>query len=419
MDQRRMQQTQPQNQQQPQQNPSQQQSALAEVSRITLGAKEPNPTSDTPESDIDYASSPSEQQRTQQQQYKNIKSVGPAALQNLSDYKLFFLMNTAMDRRALIQPSTSTRNQPKQQQRNRRRQQQQQPPQPQPQPQELSTILSYDLQRSLFDDLTADQGQLKEQQSANKTDANEQAPSIWERSSRLVLDTFKFITFQQQSSKQTANTYSTIAAMANDDDINPAAIAYAAAYAIALSSIDGVVQLTEKEREASKAKVTAAKTIKTSEDAIKFNDTVGLQSLVKAANALQQSDRASALTCLANVAIVLPKARKQMLLVKLKNNDLVMTSLLIDVLLDTGLDIDDSSLWFVEALVSSIHLLGSLALGKGPECRRFRARMARDAQIVHRLEKLSYRLSDSPISSDAPKGIGPPQDRERPAQFLQ
>lgn len=175
-------------------------------------------------------------------------------------------------------------------------------------------------------------------------------------------------------------------------DASSAAAAYAAATAIASSA---AAALHPAERAGLQGAVEAARAIANAEDAAVFVDTVGVAALVGAAGVLPGAERASALTALANIAIVLPKARKAMFV----SDDGAIVEIISDIVLrnvhfSVATSVTGSSLWYTEALVSSTHLLGSLALCRHKEGRDFRARMAKDSEIVRRLERIAGGLKN-------------------------
>lgn len=233
--------------------------------------------------------------------------------------------------------------------------------------------------------------------------------SLWDNVSRIAVGAYHFVTFQSRngskgptsaiprSNRKTdpAAVY-TVAAVATDvaaaleadSDSDSAAAAYAAAAAIATSS---ATNLDPSEQEGLKAAVAAARAVTNADDATVFVDTVGVSALITASRVLPGTERAAALTALANIAIVLPKMRS------------VMLSTDKDVLVETICDIvyrnsrfnvaqsvaGNGGLWFTEALVSCTHLLGSLALAKGSIGSEFRSQMAKDDELVRKLQRIA------------------------------
>lgn len=288
----------------------------------------------------------------------------------------------------------------------------------------LASFLSYDLQRALFDDLTGNHVDATSPEQAvfdppfpaepDKPTLDEtsqtESRSLWDNFSRFAVDSYRFITFQPRGdsppkrstpgSKTNRKAHPaavfTVAAVATDmaaaleadSDGDSAAAAYAAAAAIATSS---ATNLDPSEQEGLKAAVAAARAVTNADDATVFVDTVGVSTLIIAARVLPGTERAAALTALANIAIVLPKMRS------------VMLSTDYNVLVETICDIvyrnsrfnvarsvaGSGGLWFTEALVSCTHLLGSLALAKGSVGSEFRLQMAKDEELVRKLQRIA------------------------------
>lgn len=313
----------------------------------------------------------------------------PSALLQLSDERILFLLDSAFRRRDIAPANPH-----------------------------LATILPYDLQRALFDDLTgstttkassavaSDPPFPASQEASTDKNITSKQISLWGRTARVAVDVFRFVTMQSgrpsagrpaanaEQSPPPAAAY-TAAAMAGDSgdaleaggDANSAAAAYAAAAAIATSAASS---LTAAERDGLQAAVFAARAIANTDDAAVFVDTVGVASLVRAAAVLPGPERAAALTALANIAIVLPKVRKTMLVA----DDATIITTIVDTVVRSARfhvskTVGGSSLWYTEALVSSTHLLGSLALAKDSVGRDFRAEMAKNGDIVRRLERLA------------------------------
>lgn len=278
------------------------------------------------------------------------------------------------------------------------------------------------MQRALFDDLTGrpsslpDLSSLSPQRGSDppfpaktKPGENDKADnkSMWHDTIRFATDVFRFVTFQPgrseenstgdisaPSNSETAAAY-TAAAMAGEATVgfeagsqnNLAAAAYAAATAIATSTVS---KLDPLELDGLKAAVTAARAVANAEDATTFVNTVGLSVLITAANSLLGTERAAALTALANIAIVLPKVRIGML--TKKGGQIV--NIIVDIIYRSkifyiGQNVGTVGLWYTEALVSGTHLLGSLALAKGRIGIDFRKKMAKDVDLVRRLEGLA------------------------------
>ncbi|KAI0566145.1 hypothetical protein FGB62_12g118 [Gracilaria domingensis] len=177
--------------------------------------------------------------------------------------------------------------------------------------------------------------------------------------------------------------------MAVDADVGTsAASAYAAAAAIATSAFAS--SPSEAELAGLKAAVAAARAVNNEEEANVFLDTVGVRSLVAAASILSGSEKATALTALANLAIIVPKSRSAMLNA---SGNIVQT--LSDVIHQSGCFGAQAvgGLWYTEAVVSGTHLLGSLALerGVGQEARKV---MACDKELIRNLTRLAGGLKN-------------------------
>lgn len=287
---------------------------------------------------------------------------------------------------------------------------------------QLSTFLPYDLQRALFDDLTGNHVDAISPEQAvfdppfpadpdkpMVDDAPQKnSPSLWDNFSRIAVDSYRFVTFQSRAKsdpesetpkanrKTDAAAVFTVAAVATDvaaaleadSDGDSAAAAYAAAAAIASSS---ATNLDPSELEGLKAAVAAARAVTNADDATVFVDTVGVSALITASRVLPGTERAAALTALANIAIVLPKMRSVML----STDNSVLIETICDIVYRNGrFNVAQSvagsgGLWFTEALVSCAHLLGSLALAKGSVGSEFRSQMAKDKELIRKLQRIA------------------------------
>lgn len=171
-----------------------------------------------------------------------------------------------------------------------------------------------------------------------------------------------------------------------------AAVSFAAASAMASSSAQSA-KLDAVEAAGLHASVSAARAIQTVEDAELFVDAVGVQSLVTACRVLDGQARSSAMTALANIAILLPKFRVKMLdadggslMVSLRRA--VLRSHRLGAAVSNVVD-RESMLSETEALVSGTHLLGSVALAREASAVAFRRELANDADVVRALERIA------------------------------
>lgn len=281
----------------------------------------------------------------------------------------------------------------------------------------LATLLPYDLQRLIFEQLVASPSDSVRESDApfpaqEKTHNDPRPPAnVWEATWRFAVHAFRIVTLQpRDSSDPAAAAAFTAAAIASDASAdldaaaiggeggNSAAAAYAAAAAIASSTAASAAASSARnsqQLDGLKAAVSAARAVAHADDATVFVDTVGVAPLVSAAHVLPGTDRAAAFTALANIAIVLPKARVAMLEAE--------TGLIVQTIVDVVCRLNrfrvaqsagGASLWYTEALVSSTHLLGSLALARGAAGREFRRKMATSTELVRRLERIAGGLKN-------------------------
>lgn len=230
-------------------------------------------------------------------------------------------------------------------------------------PTNLQTVLPYDLQKLLFDELVPERPQ--------------KDPEGWVGTSlRFVADAARFV--NPFGARDSAAVYA--AAMAHEgEDSSSAADAFAAAAAIASST--SVASLDTAEVVGLRAAVAAARAVANVDEANVFATTIGMTSLVAAARLLSGAEKASALTALANLAIMLPKSRARLL--QVEDGSLVET--LSRVIYESG----RLAGWQTEALVSGTHLLGSLALARGKVGADARRNMALDKELVRGLQRLA------------------------------
>lgn len=254
----------------------------------------------------------------------------------------------------------------------------------------VASALPYDLQRALFDELVPPR---------RTVPTSPPSPGWAAASWRFVADTARFLTVQGGgwAGKKRGVTAVDAVAMAHDTaaaedwEGNSAAAAYAAAAAIANSSSDAT--LDDTELAGLTAGVAAARAVATVDDAAVFVDTVGVAPLVTAARLLPGTERAAALTALANIAIMLPEFRSHML--RVEKGCIVKT--LADIVTRSGhfkVPTAVGGMSSTEALVSGTHLLGSLALAKGRLGAEWRNKMALDADLVRSLQRLAGGLKN-------------------------
>lgn len=203
---------------------------------------------------------------------------------------------------------------------------------------------------------------------------------------------------QEEDSKKT-NVAAYAAAMTRDMSVTEetaisgagaAAAAFAAASAIATST--QASELDAIEAAGLQASVSAARAIGTREDADVFVDTVGVGSLVVATRVLTGQPKSSALTALANIAILRHTSRVDMLREDGGSLILSLTQILhvSDRFNPVSQVVDrEAALYKTELLVSGTHLLGSLALAGGLVGSEWRRRMATDTSLIASLKKLA------------------------------
>lgn len=288
---------------------------------------------------------------------------------------------------------------------------------------ELATLMPYDLQRALFDEMKAAKMKAKKHAETDaevemrKQAALSKVPAKSEESGgggpgglllfpiRVIGDVLRTVTQQKEGDKKNVKGASSVvyaAAMSHDTGVvgetdtepSSAAAAYAAAAAIASSTSSEKVHPTEIAR--LKAAVSSARRITGVDDGAVFVEIIGVGALVRAARLLPGGDRSAALTALANVAIMIPKSRIAMLWVE-------QASILRTVrgIIDESRRFKvhhavagESALWHTEALVSGTHLLGSLVLAKGRIGTESRQTLARDAVLVRGLKRLAGGLKN-------------------------
>lgn len=287
---------------------------------------------------------------------------------------------------------------------------------------ELATLMPYDLQRALFDEMKAAKGKAKEHaESGAEVEMRKEAelskvPAKSDESGgggpgglllfpiRVIGDVLRTVTQQKEGDKKNVKGASSVvyaAAMAHEGVVgetgtepNSAAAAYAAAAAIASSTSSEKVHPTEIAR--LKAAVSSARRITGVDDATVFVEIIGVRALVRAARLLPGGERSAALTALANVAIMIPKSRRAMLRVE-QASILRTVSGIIDQSRRFKVHqavAGESALWHTEALVSGTHLLGSLVLARGRIGTESRQTLARDAELVRGLQRLAGGLKN-------------------------
>eukprot|EP00177_Eucheuma_denticulatum_P005816 GFKZ01010617.1.p1 GENE.GFKZ01010617.1~~GFKZ01010617.1.p1 ORF type:complete len:799 (+),score=111.98 GFKZ01010617.1:46-2442(+) len=265
---------------------------------------------------------------------------------------------------------------------------------------ELATLLPYDLQRALFDELLAAQrkkdSQAEEQREEDGQDEKKDNIAIWSLPARMVGDMVKLFVPGKEEGSKVKDDAAVYAAMVHEiggiEDETTGASAFAAAIAIASSA--SAASLEPEEVAGLKKTVAAARSIANVEDASRFVESVGVSALVMAARLLPGGERSTALTALANIAIMVPKSRVGMLKVG------GVLDMLKEIVVRRGrfkvhqAVAGESALWQTEALVSGTHLLGSLALAKGRLGKEGRQMMARDIELVKGLQRLAEGLKN-------------------------
>ena len=284
---------------------------------------------------------------------------------------------------------------------------------------ELQTLLPYDLQRALFDELRAKSksdgvdgsttvipAPVKRRRSRPPISSTPTTP-IETRKKKIPIPlrwAGAFVSMFRSKKEDNADVQPKASAaayaeaLAHDTEFSSsddgglsnggAAAAYATAAAIATSATPrGQVEADEEKKLL--AAVTAARAVDNEQDARVFVETVGVNPLVRAACALSGLSQSAALTALANLAIMLPKSRIDML--DADNGALVRE--LISIVQGPGAftpaTAAASALAHTEALVSGTHLLGSLALATGKAGREWRLRLMGTDELVRNLQRLS------------------------------
>ena len=282
---------------------------------------------------------------------------------------------------------------------------------------ELATLLPYDLQRIVFDELRnlSITTTITKDDTINKTDSkvkpesdrpNQQSSQTKDHSLlsfpvRVVADLIRGVTASRDEKREgkngTATAAVSAAAMAHEPGVGPevdldgnsAAAAYAAASAIAVSA--SFRTLDAAELTGLRASISASHSIHTETDAIEFMDSIGVAPLVTAARLLPLAEKATALTALANLASIIPKSRSAML----KTDDGSIVKTLVAVILQAratpvsqAIGIN-TAIWRTEALISSTRLLGSLALTRGVVGNEWRTKMAMEKELIHGLQRLA------------------------------
>lgn len=288
---------------------------------------------------------------------------------------------------------------------------------------DLATLMPYDLQRALFDEMRATKGKARAHAETGaevemrKEAALSHVPAKSDDGGgggpgglllfpiRVIGDVLKAVTQPKEGEKKNVKAASSVvhaAAMAHgtgvvgetDTEPSSAAAAYAAAAAIASSTSSEKVHPAEIAR--LKAALASSKRITGVDDAMLFVETIGVSALVRAARLLHGGERSAALTALANVAIMVPKSRRAML--KVEHASILRT---VRELIDQSRRFKvhhavagESALWHTEALVSGTHLLGSLVLARGKIGIESRQTLARDAALVRGLQRLAGGLKN-------------------------
>ncbi|KAK1857523.1 hypothetical protein I4F81_000140 [Pyropia yezoensis] len=162
-----------------------------------------------------------------------------------------------------------------------------------------------------------------------------------------------------------------------------AAAAFAAAAAMASSPSSAFASAPATESAGLAAAVAVGRAVKSRADAQVFVESLGVAALVRAASHLPRgSQRAAAITALANLVIELPSARVSVLEAEAG----AIRGLLRRVVVNSGVVRPPAG---TEALVSGAHLLGTLSLGRSAAERSWRTAFARDAEVVRALKRFA------------------------------
>lgn len=162
-----------------------------------------------------------------------------------------------------------------------------------------------------------------------------------------------------------------------------AAAAFAAAAAMASSPSSAFASAPATESAGLAAAVAVGRAVKSRADAQVFVESLGVAALVRAASHLPRgSQRAAAITALANLVIELPSARISVLEAEAG----AIRGLLRRVVVNSGVVRPPAG---TEALVSGAHLLGTLSLGRSAAERSWRTAFARDAEVVRALKRFA------------------------------
>lgn len=266
---------------------------------------------------------------------------------------------------------------------------------------DVVALLPYDLQRKVFDEIISNKVRKVSVHKDNGVVPEERPDAGWMSAVwGFAGSAVRFATFRDfRKGKEASDDSTSVAAyaaavehnnrMAADADVgNSAASAYAAAAAIATSA--SAVSPSDAEVAGLKAAVAAARAINSEDEATVYLDTVGVVPLLTAARVLNGGDKASALTALANLAILVPKSR----CVMLKADEQLVRNLTNVIQKPGRFGVHAvGGLWHTEAVVSGTHLLGSLALarGAGQDARKV---MARDKELIRGLTRLAGGLKN-------------------------
>eukprot|EP00178_Gracilaria_changii_P018736 TRINITY_DN5387_c0_g1_i1.p1 TRINITY_DN5387_c0_g1~~TRINITY_DN5387_c0_g1_i1.p1 ORF type:complete len:798 (+),score=107.91 TRINITY_DN5387_c0_g1_i1:3283-5676(+) len=266
---------------------------------------------------------------------------------------------------------------------------------------DIVALLPYDLQRKVFDEIISSRLTKVEAHERNEIEDEGEAEggwvsAVWGFAGYAVrLVTFRDLWKEKGANEDSVSAVAYAAAverdsrMAIDADVGTsAASAYAAAAALATSALAS--SPSRAELAGLKAAVAAARAINNENEANVFLDTIGVRPLVAAASVLSGSEKATALTALANLAIIVPKSRTAML-----NAGENIVRMLSDVVHQSGRFGAQAvgGMWHTEAVVSGTHLLGSLALARnaGQEARKL---MACDKELIRGLTRLAGGLKN-------------------------
>jgi len=179
-------------------------------------------------------------------------------------------------------------------------------------------------------------------------------------------------------------------AVAGDDFDSAASAATAFATASALADQQKMDRFLSSQAAVDlKRLVARARLVASKDDAREFVDDVGVGPLVFALRTFQGPEQAVAVSALAQIAVLVPSARLEIVTC---DSASVLDSLVQLLSRENRPLVGPLSGWQTEALVSATHLIGSLALCAGSEGKEWRRRMATHSELCKSLEYLSRGL---------------------------